>query len=73
MEEMEQIGLLALQEMVKETLEDCAFSFEQTGNARQRFYELELNSVAEKLSGSQKTPSDEANTILSPQGTMVFL
>lgn len=54
------LGTIATDAPVGENLEDCAFSFEKTGNAKQRFYELELNSIAEKLSGEQAPLQDDA-------------
>ena len=47
------LGTIATDAPVGETLEDCAFSFEKTGGARERLYELELNSIADKLPGAE--------------------
>ena len=54
------LGTIATDAPVEETLEDCAFSFDKTGNAKQRFYELELNSIAERLPGEQAPHFDDA-------------
>ena len=59
------LGTIACDAPVKETLDDCAFSFERTGNARTHLYELELNSIADKLPGGEplSAPSFEVETI----------
>jgi DNA polymerase-1 len=44
------LGTIATDAPVKETLDDCVFSFDKTGGAKQRLYELELNSIADRLS-----------------------
>ncbi len=46
------LGTIACDAPVKKTLDDCAFDFERTGNAKKHLYELELNSIADKLPGS---------------------
>lgn len=43
------LGTINTEAPVKETLQDCTFSFENTQNARQHFYALELNSIADRL------------------------
>ena len=58
------LGTIACDAPVKETLEDCAFDFEHTGNARKRLYELELNSIADKLAGGEpEEPVFEVETV----------
>lgn len=59
------LGTIACDAPVKETLDDCAFSLERTGNARTHLYELELNSIADKLPGGEplSAPSFEVETI----------
>ncbi len=52
------LGTIATDAPVRETIEDCRFSFEETGRAKHRFYELELNSIADKLPGGE-TPQTE--------------
>ncbi len=47
------LGTIACDAPVSETLDDCVFSFEQTGKAKQHLYELELNSIADKLPGGE--------------------
>ncbi len=54
------LGTIATDAPVSETLNDCAFSFEKTGGAKQRLYDLELNSVADKLPGSEAPEQDDA-------------
>ena len=43
------LGTICTTAPVQETLEDCAFSFEHTQNAKQHLYALELNSIADRL------------------------
>ncbi len=50
------LGTIATDAPVRETLDDCAFVPERAANARQRFYELELNSIAERLAGKDEKP-----------------
>lgn len=58
------LGTIATDAPVSETLDDCAFDFEKTGGAKQQLYELELNSVAEKLPGGEAPEeSDEAPAV----------
>lgn len=52
------LGTIATDAPVSETLDDCTFDFEKTGGAKQRLYELELNSVADKLPGGE-APAQE--------------
>ena len=47
------LGTIATDAPIPETLDDCSFSFERTGNAKQHLYALELNSIADKLPGEQ--------------------
>ena len=54
------LGTIATDAPVAETLEDCAFSFAQTGNAKQRLYDLELNSIADRLPDAETEKKDEA-------------
>ena len=54
------LGTIATDAPVRETLDDCAFDFERTGAAKQRLYELELNSVADKLPGGEPPKQDDA-------------
>ncbi len=54
------LGTIATDAPVKESLSDCSFSFEKSGNAKARFYELELNSIADKLPGDAQIPTDDA-------------
>ena len=54
------LGTIATDAPVKESLSDCSFSFEKTGNAKAHFYELELNSIADKLPGDVHLPSNDA-------------
>ncbi len=54
------LGTIATDAPVQETLDDCAFDFERTGAAKQRLYELELNSVADKLPGGEPPKQDDA-------------
>ncbi len=53
------LGTIVTNAPVSETLNDCAFSLENAGKAKQRFYELELNSIAEKLPGEQTALPDD--------------
>lgn len=50
------LGTIACDAPVKETLDDCRFDFEQAGNAKEHLYELELNSIADKLPGGEQKP-----------------
>ena len=59
------LGTIATDAPVKESLSDCSFSFEKTGNAKARFYELELNSIADKLPGDAQIPVDD--TVAVPE------
>ena len=54
------LGTIATDAPVKETLDDCAFSFETTGHAKARLYELELNSIADKLPGGDAPAQDDS-------------
>jgi DNA polymerase-1 len=54
------LGTIATDAPVKESLDDCAFSFERTGNAKQHLYALELNSIADRLPG-EETPTQEVS------------
>ncbi len=47
------LGTIACDAPVKETLDDCAFDFDHTANAKKLLYELELNSIADKLPGGE--------------------
>lgn len=53
------LGTIATDAPVKETLDDCVFSFDKTGGAKQRLYELELNSIADRLSNESIPVSEE--------------
>lgn len=53
------LGTIVTNAPVSETLNDCAFSLENAGKAKQRFYELELNSIAEKLPDEQTALPDD--------------
>ena len=53
------LGTIATDASVSETLDDCAFSFEKTGGAKQRLYDLELNSIADKLPGGESPKQDD--------------
>ncbi len=53
------LGTIATDAPVRETLDDCAFSFETTGRAKARLYELELNSIADKLPGGETPAQDD--------------
>ncbi len=61
------LGTIVTDAPVGETLDDCVFDFERTGAAKQRLYELELNSVADRLPGGEvQQPDDtvpEAETV----------
>ena len=59
------LGTIATDAPVKESLDDCAFDFEKTGGAKQRLYELELNSIADRLPGETETQQDE--TVPTPR------
>ncbi len=60
------LGTIATDAPVTETLEDCRFSFEKTGAAKQRLYELELNSIADKLPGGEApVQADDAVPIVN--------
>ncbi len=60
------LGTIATDAPVTETLEDCRFSFEKTGAAKQRLYELELNSIADKLPGGEAAvQADDAVPIVN--------
>ncbi len=54
------LGTIATDAPIPETLDDCAFSFERTGNAKQHLYALELNSIADKLPGENAAVQDDA-------------
>ncbi len=54
------LGTIATDAPIAETLDDCAFDFAGTGDAKQRLYELELNSVADRLPGGEAPVQDEA-------------
>ncbi len=54
------LGTIVTDAPVRETLDDCAFSLEHAGGAKQRFYELELNSIADKLPGGEPPKQDDA-------------
>ena len=47
------LGTIACDAPVSETLDDCAFDFARTGGAKKHLYELELNSIADKLPGGE--------------------
>ena len=47
------LGTIATDAPVSETLDDCRFSFDTAGRAKGRVYELELNSIADKLPGGE--------------------
>ncbi len=47
------LGTIACDAPVSETLDDCAFDFAHTGGAKKHLYELELNSIADKLPGGE--------------------
>lgn len=51
------LGTIACDAPISETLEDCAFDFEQSGGAKKHLIDLELNSIAEKLPGSEEQAS----------------
>ena len=53
------LGTIETAAPIRETLEDCAFSFENTGGAKQRLYELELNSIADKLPDGNAPVQDD--------------
>ncbi len=54
------LGTIVTDAPVSETLDDCAFSFESTGGAKERLYELELNSIADKLPGGEAPKAEES-------------
>ena len=54
------LGTIATDAPVAESLDDCAFDFEKTGGAKQRLYELELNSIADRLPGGEPPKQDDA-------------
>ncbi len=54
------LGTIATDAPVAESLDDCAFDFEKSGGAKQRLYELELNSIADRLPGGEPPKQDDA-------------
>ncbi len=54
------LGTIATDAPIPETLDDCVFSKEKTGGAKQRLYELELNSIADKLHGGEPEQTDDS-------------
>ncbi len=54
------LGTIATDAPVAESLDDCAFDFEKTGGAKQRLYELELNSIADRLPSGEPPKQDDA-------------
>lgn len=54
------LGTIATDAPVAESLDDCAFDFEKTGGAKQRLYELELNSIADRLPGGEPPKQNDA-------------
>ncbi|MBR3037538.1 MAG: DNA polymerase I, partial [Clostridia bacterium] len=59
------LGTIACDAPVRETLDDCAFDFAQIGSAKKHLYELELNSIADKLPGGEpeEEPSYAVETV----------
>ena len=53
------LGTIALDAPVSETLDDCIFSLDKAGRSKARFYELELNSIADKIPGEEIEIKDE--------------
>ncbi len=47
------LGTIVCDAPVSEALDDCAFDFARTGGAKKHLYELELNSIADKLPGGE--------------------
>ena len=60
------LGTIACDAPVRETLDDCRFDFEQTGNAKKHLYELELNSIADRLPGGESTEEASAEVETVP-------
>ena len=50
------LGTISREAPVKETLDDCAFSFDKTAGGRARLLELELQSVANRLPEEEQPP-----------------
>ena len=73
------LGTIATDAPVRETLDDCAFSFEKTGGAKQKLYDLELNGVADKLPGGKapvqddEIPAVKTVAITDPEGMQAAL
>ena len=57
------LGTIATDAPVKETLDDCAYVPERAANAKPRFYELELNSIADRLPGKDAEPEEPALSV----------
>ena len=53
------LGTICTEAPVGETLDDCRFDFDATANAKQHLYELELNSIADRLPGTAEQPVEE--------------
>ena len=53
------LGTICTEAPVSEKLEDCSFSFDETAKAKKHLYELELNSIADRLPGEQTDTETE--------------